>query len=98
MNVDIEIYLSQLFKFFNDNPKDLLSLVPENKKQLFFERCREVCIQNSEKGEEIPITRKQLIEICVELNNVKDTVEFSHENYFAKGIFQKAPIGFFSLN
>jgi hypothetical protein len=29
MSVDVEIYLSQLLKFFKDNPDDLLNLVPK---------------------------------------------------------------------
>jgi hypothetical protein len=32
MNVEIEIYMSGIIKFFKDNPNELLNLVPEDKK------------------------------------------------------------------
>lgn len=98
MNVDIEIYLSQLYKFFKDNPNDLASLVPEYKREVFFDRCRKICIENSEKGDEISLTKKQLLNICVELNQQNYLVEFVHEELKIRGLFQKSPIGFFSLN
>jgi hypothetical protein len=68
MNVDIEIYVTNIVKFFNENPKDLLNLIPENKKEEFFEKIREEAIVNFEKGEEISLTQQQLIDICVVLN------------------------------
>lgn len=68
MNVDIEIYLSNLIKFFRENPKDLLSLVPKNKEQEFYTKIREIATDNHSKGREIILTQKQLIDICVTLN------------------------------
>jgi hypothetical protein len=29
MSVDIEIYMSNIIKFFRENPKDLLNLIPK---------------------------------------------------------------------
>lgn len=68
MNVDIEIYLSNLIKFFRDNPKDLTSLVPKSKEQEFYQKIRETAIENHHSGREITLTQKQLIGICVQLN------------------------------
>lgn len=96
MSVDVEIYLSQLFKFFNDNPNDLQTLIPQDQKEEFFKRCREVVMTNLEKGEELSLTRKQLIQICVDINREKQTQE--EFDFKAKGLFQKAPIGFICLN
>ena len=44
MNVDIEIYISQLITFFEKNPGDFINLVVEvQKEELFQNVC---CIQN----------------------------------------------------
>jgi hypothetical protein len=98
MSVDVEIYLSQLFKFFNDNPNDLQTLIPKNQKEEFFKRCREVVMDNLEKGEELSLTRKQLIDICVEINRSLEKKPVEEADFKAKGIFQKAPIGLICLN
>jgi len=96
MSVDVEIYLSQLYKFFNDNPNDLHTLIPQDQKDEFFKRCREMVMKNLEKGEELSLTRKQLIQICVDIN--RDQQKQEEIDFKAKGLFQKAPIGFICLN
>lgn len=98
MSVDVEIYLSQLVKFFKDNPKDLLNLIPVDKKEAFFERCREVCFKNLEKGEDLQLTRQQMIDICVELNRKISKVQDKFDNYVVVGMFEKGPFGLISLN
>jgi hypothetical protein len=71
MNVDVEVYLSGIIKFFKDNPKDLLSLVPKDKEEDFYLMIREVSFENHEKGEDYILTRNQILEICVQLNESK---------------------------
>jgi len=68
MNVDVEIYMNNIVKFFKSNPKDLLNLVPKKREEDFYDKIREVAIENSEKGEDAPLTQKQMIDICVVLN------------------------------
>ena len=68
MNVDVEIYMNNIVKFFKSNPKDLLNLVPKEREEDFYDRIREVAIENSDKGEDAPLTQKQMIDICVVLN------------------------------
>jgi len=68
MSVDVEIYMNNITKFFRDNPKDLLNLVPKDKENEFYLKMKEQAYENYEKGEEIPLTQKQIILICVELN------------------------------
>jgi hypothetical protein len=68
MNVDVEIYMNNIVKFFKSNPKDLLNLVPKEKEEEFYDKIREVAIENSDKGEDAPLTQKQMIDICVILN------------------------------
>ena len=68
MNVDVAIYMSNLMKFFDDNPKDLSNLIPLQLKDKFYEKVQEIASKNAEGGNEIPLTKKQLIELCVGLN------------------------------
>jgi hypothetical protein len=60
--------MNNIVKFFKSNPKDLLNLVPKEREEDFYDRIREVAIENSDKGEDAPLTQKQMIDICVVLN------------------------------
>lgn len=93
-NVDVEIYMNQLISFFDKNPTDLLSIVGEEYKELFFEKIKEQCYKNIENGEDIPLTRKQLIDIVVE---IKGKDEETHSKII-NGVFQKTKFGDISLN
>lgn len=68
MSVDVDIYMNNIIKFFRQNEKDLLNLVPKDKEEKFYERIRQVAVKNSEDGKEVNLTQKQMIEICKELN------------------------------
>jgi hypothetical protein len=71
MSVDVEIYMNNIIKFFRDNPKDLLNLVPKDKENEFYRKLREQAFKNYEKDGEIPLTQQQIIQICVELNQTQ---------------------------
>ena len=71
MNVDVEVYISGLVKFFKENPKDLLSLVPKDKDRDFYRMLKEFSFENYKKGDDYVLTRKQILEICVQLNEKK---------------------------
>ncbi len=68
MNVDVQIYISEFKRFFNQNPDDLKNLIPINLKDEFYEVVSNIAELNEKEGREIPLTQKQLIEICVKLN------------------------------
>lgn len=68
MNVDVEVYLSGIVKFFKENPKDLLSLVPKEKEDDFYSLIRKYSFENYKKGDDYVLTRNQILEICVQLN------------------------------
>jgi hypothetical protein len=93
MNVEVEIYMSGIIKFFEQNPKDLMNLVPETKKEIFFDKIREAANQNLEKGDEISLTRQQLIDICLEVNG-KNTLLVTKIDK----IIRYTPFGEYSLN
>lgn len=94
MNLDVEIYMNGVIKFFNENPKDLQSLIPQDKKEFFFQKIREKALQNSEKGEEVSITQKQMIEICIEINTNEKPFEITHIH----GPIYRTKFGEFCLN
>lgn len=68
-NLDVEIYMNTIVKFFNENPKDLYNFVSEDKKETFFDKIRQVATRNAESGEEVVLTQKQFIDICLEIND-----------------------------
>ena len=68
MNVDVEIYMNNMVKFFKSNPDDLLNLIPKEKEEEFYKKIRETATENIDKGEDTPLTQKQIIDICVILN------------------------------
>lgn len=92
MHVDVEIYMSNIIKFFKQNQNELLSLVPKNKEEEFYSKIREVANINHEKGDEISLTQKQLIEICAEVNGKN----LSKKEI--KGVFQITRFGDICLN
>ena len=78
MNLDVEIYMNGVIKFFNENLKDLANLIPVEKKDIFFKKIKEKALENAEKGEEVTITHKQMIDICIEINTGEKVVEIRH--------------------
>ena len=83
MNVDVQIYLSNFKSFFNNNPNDLISLIGNNDKDKFFELVESTVMENYDKGEDLELTKKQLIDIMLILT--KDRVEERVENFILKG-------------
>jgi hypothetical protein len=74
-NVDIEIYLSQVKTFFNQNPEQLIKLLGQASAEEFFNGVKEIAMQNMEKGEDIQLTNNQMIQLVVELNKPKQKVQ-----------------------
>lgn len=66
-NVDIEIYVSQLINFFENNPNDLIDLIGDVQKDEFYQKVREKCEENVKKGDDIVLTKDQIIDIVIEL-------------------------------
>ena len=93
MSVDVEIYMNNIVKFFKENPKDLLNLVPKDKEEEFFNKIREQASQNYEKGKEASLTQVQLMEICVKINGKDPIIDKK-----IKGIFITTKYGQICLN
>jgi len=92
MSVDVDIYMNNIIKFFKQNQKDLLNLVPKDKEEEFYVKIREVASDNVENGKEVSLTRVQLIDVCKELNQ-KET-----EPIEIPATFMKTKFGLICLN
>lgn len=78
MSVDVEIYMNNFIRFFKSNPQELISLVPKEKENEFYNKIREVADNNIQDGDEAFLTKKQITEICVELNAKKPIKEMTN--------------------
>ena len=98
MSVDVEIYMNNLVKFFRENQKDLLNLVPKDKEEEFYIKIKEVAYTNHEKGEDASLTQKQLNDICRVLNSQSIKETHSKEELLDDRVFVKFKNGYFCLN
>lgn len=92
MSLDVDIYMNNILKFFRENPNELLSLVPKQKEKEFYEKIREIAFMNEKKGDEVALTKKQLIDVCKDLNTTKTIDEIAEKIIF------HTPFGSYSLN
>ena len=94
-NIEVDIYLNQLVNFFDKNPNDLIDLIGESHKDKFFNKVREVCLQNVENGDDVTLTNQQLIDIVLEVKGNGMTKE---EFEVINKVFEKNKFGTFCLN
>ncbi len=95
MNVDVEIYLNQFKTFFDNNPTSLKELIGEINKELFYNKVKEVCYLNDEKGDDVSLTRTQIIDIVVSLIDVVKTDNIETK---VNGVFEKTKFGDICMN
>jgi hypothetical protein len=91
--LDVEIYMKNIIRFFKQNPKDLLNLIPGSKEDEFYDKIRESAIKNTEKGECVSLTQDQFVNICIVLNG-KDPIT----DRKIKGHFITTSYGIICLN
>jgi hypothetical protein len=72
MYIDVEIYMTNVIKFFKENPNDLLNLVSKDKEQFFYKKVKEAATKNYEKGEDVILTHSQILDLCSEINQSKE--------------------------
>ena len=92
MNIDVEIYIKNFINFFENNPNELLELIGDALKEVFYAKVKEQCYKNHNNGDEITLSQKQLIDIVVKLK--KGDVKIALTN----GVFQQTNFGLISLN
>ncbi len=94
MNIDVEIYIKNFINFFENNPNELMDLIGDTLKEVFYDKVKEQCYKNLDNGEEITLTQKQLIDIVVDIKKSKPDINILLTN----GVFQKTKYGLISLN
>lgn len=91
MEVDIQIYLSNLRTFFKNNPDDLFTLIGNNDSEEFYYLIEKKSLENLEKGDGIELTKNQIMEIVYVLNRDK-------EKELIEKAIMKGPLGDIFLN
>jgi hypothetical protein len=94
-NINVEIYLNQLINFFEKNPNDLIDLIGDSLKDEFYKKVEETCYKNIEKGDDVSLTQKQIIDIVVDLKKETSVEKVKDKVY---GVFEKTKFGIISLN
>ncbi len=92
-NVDVEIYLSQFISFFEKNPNDLMDLIGDTHKEEFYKKVKEQCQKNLDKGDDVTLTRQQILDIVI---NLKKGPIFDENKINA--VFEKTKFGLIPLN
>lgn len=67
-NVDVQIYLSQIKTFFEQNPDELIKLLGKARPEDFFDGVAQLAIKNFNEGQDVQLTNKQMIDLIVDLN------------------------------
>ena len=75
MNIDVEIYVSQFKTFFKDNPEEFRGLIGQGDPDDFFFEVRQAVMDNIENGEDMELTRKQLIAVVLKINQMNPSEE-----------------------
>lgn len=91
-NVDVEIYFSKFKEFFKENPNELKNLIGVGKPEDFFNEVYDTVNKNYERGEELELTKKQIIEIVLKINQMGPDEKISPQ------IFQNTKFGKIYLN
>ena len=99
MNVDVQIYVSNFIKFFRENPNELASIIGQASSDEFFNEVEKAAYENFEKGEDVELTQKQLINIVLKLNKMQPEEESKiEENITALGPVMETSYGLIFLN
>mgnify|MGYP000073328088 CR=1 FL=1 len=93
--IDVEIYVSQMIRFFESNPKDLFTLIGNLNKEIFYERIKILSDKNYSDNGDAALTKKQMVDIVVDMfNEVNKPVEEKKIN----SIFLDTKFGQICLN
>ena len=94
-NVDVELYISQVIKFFENHPEDLFNLIGDLDKEIFYSKIKEIATKNFEENGDMVLSKQQMIDIVVVMyNEKKKTLEKVN---FEK-IFEDSKFGKICLN
>jgi len=89
MNIDVQIYISQIKTFFNENPNELTNLIGNVEPEKFFDEMEIIATKNFDNGEEVQLTQKQMLDILVKINT---------NNSYTPTLFTETKFGKIYLN
>ena len=96
-NIDVELYISQLVSFFENNPNDLMELIGNLQKDEFYKKLKEQSLKNLNEGEDHVLTRNQIINIVVELK-IPELFSKDNPKQVVEGFIEKTKWGDIILN
>jgi len=94
MNVDAEIYLKQIFHFFDVNPDQLKILIVEMSKDKFYDKSKVKVYEPADKCDEIELTRKEMVDLIFDLFNETHKTDVKVK----KSPFMETGFGLIGLN
>lgn len=68
MNIEVELYVKGMIDFFKNYPDSLYQLIFEGCEEAFYQKIREAAQNNFENGDDIPLTKEQMVHICADVN------------------------------
>lgn len=84
-DIDVYLYISNFKTFFKDNPDQLFKLIGNADIDVFFNEVEKLAKKNKKNGEMVDLTKKQITNIVLKLNNVKPVKE--ETSIFLDGLF-----------
>lgn len=96
-SVDVEIYISQMVTFFENNPNDLMSLIGDVQKEEFYSKMKNKSLENVKNGDDFILTKQQLIDIVIELKSPELNQKLSYIDK-VEGFILKTKFGDIFLN
>lgn len=81
-NAEVQIYVSQMVKFFEANPNELRSLIGDLDKDKFYKKIEQTAYLNYEYEGDANLTRSQLIEIVVNIHREYEMKDVDSRIYF----------------
>lgn len=95
-NIEVELYLSQVIKFFDSNPNDLIKLIGTLDKDKFYIKIREKAEANYSENGDAVLSKQQMIDIVVVLHNEEKKTTTTTNNL--EKIFEDSKYGKICLN
>ena len=94
-NIDIDIYVGQVIKFFESHPEDLIKLIGDLDKNIFYDRIKNTSFKNFEENGDMVLSKQQMIDIVVVMFNEK---KIELERLSIEKIFEDSKFGKICLN
>lgn len=93
--LDVDIYMNNIIRFFDNNPEDLFTLIGNLDKSMFYGKVREQAVDNDKIGDGIELTQRQFVELIAKMHGVEKKPEETEKNI---SIFFKGKFGDICLN